>query len=75
LSRKFGVSFVPAKLGKTFSVPQDLILPEYETLDPFERLLEAAAPAISKHGLNFKRDADRQKLTITSPARPQKAAA
>ncbi len=75
LERRFGVSFAPVELAKTFSVPKDLILPEYETLDPFEQLLYAIRSTLARIGMDYRLDARRQKLTIALAAAEKKAAA
>ena len=75
LARKFGVSFSPAQLTKTFSIPKDLILPEYETLEPFERLLHAAEAALRQHGFEFRVDDADQRLVLRPASAARKAAA
>lgn len=75
LARKFGVSFAPAQLTKAFSIPKDLILPEYETLEPFERLLHAAAPALSRLGLTHRLDAEGERIVVNLTPAARKAAA
>jgi len=64
LSREFGVSFAPSQLSKAFSIPKDLILPEYETLEPIERLLAAIAAPLRQRGLGYRVDEKRERLTI-----------
>ena len=66
LARKFGVSFSPTALSKSFRVPADLILPEHAMLEPVERLLAAIRPTLRQVGLDYQWDADRQKLSIRS---------
>ena len=68
LSREFGVSFAPSQLSKTFSIPKDLILPEHETLEPFERLLAAIAEPLSQQGLSYRVDEKHERLTIVPAA-------
>ncbi len=75
LSREFGLSFAPVELTKTFSVPKDLILPEYETLEPFERLLHAVSDALAKQGIGFRVNAGQQRLTLFPAAVERQAAA
>lgn len=75
LARKFGVSFSPSGLSKSFSVPSDLILPEYETLESFERLLSAIRPTLLRLGLDYHTQTDQQKLSIGPTAAKAKAAA
>ncbi len=75
LDRKFGVTFAPVKLAKTFSLPKDLILPEHETLEPFERLLHAIRPTLVSVGLDYRLNDDGKKLTIVPAASERRAAA
>jgi hypothetical protein len=75
LSRKFGVTFSPVKLAKTFSLPKDLILPEYESLEPIAQLLHAVRSTLATSGLDYRLDADGQKLSIVPAAAELKAAA
>ncbi len=75
LTHKFGVSFSPVRLAKTFRVPKDLILPEHEAVEPFERLLHAVHSTLARIGLDYRVDAKGEKLTITPAASEMKAAA
>jgi hypothetical protein len=75
LSREFGMSFTPVELTKMLSVPKDLILPEYETLEPFERLLHAVSDALAKQGIGFRVDASQQRLTLFPAAVERQVAA
>lgn len=75
LARKFGVSFSPSELSKSFSVPKDLILPEYETLEPFERLLLSIRSTLLGIGLDYRLDTTRHKLSIVPASTEVKAAA
>ncbi len=75
LSREFGVSFSPSALSKSLSVPKDVILSEYETLEPIERLLHALRPTLAKWGLEYQSSDAGQKLSIVPAAANEKAAA
>jgi len=75
LSRAFGISFPPKGLGKTFKTPNDLILPEYETLEPFESLLYAINGTLRQHGLSYQLDEKNQQLSIIPDEVEGKAAA
>jgi hypothetical protein len=75
LARKFGVSFAPSKLSKSFSIPKDLILPEYETLEPLERLLNAIRLPLRSIGLEYQLNEKDQRLSITPTASIKKSAA
>lgn len=75
LSRSFGVSFVPVKIAKAFSVPKDLILPEYETLKPFQQLLNAVRSTLVRRGLDYRLETEDQKLSIIPCVTENKIAA
>lgn len=75
LSRSFGVSFAPVKIAKAFSVPKDLILPEYETLKPFQHLLNSVRSTLVRIGLDYRLDAEDQKLSIAPCETKNKIAA
>jgi|GEM_PF-2991140 len=75
LSREFGVSFAPQKLTDSFRLPNDMILPEYETLEPLQRLLYAVRGTLTEQGLDYRLDADGDQLTIFPAATAQQAAA
>lgn len=75
LDREFGVSFSPSQLTRSLRVPKDLILPEYETLEPLERLLFSIRSMLQKIGLDYKVDAKRHTLSIYPTAAVVKAAA
>ena len=75
LERRFGVSFVPVKLSKSISLPKDLILPEHDTLVPFEQLLHAVRSTLARIGLDYRLDAEGKKLTIVPAASERRAAA
>ena len=75
LAREFGVSFAPAELSGIFKLPKDVILPEYETLEPLERLLYSIRGALAKRGLGYRMDADGNQLTIFPIVAEQKNAA
>jgi len=53
-----------SRLSKTFSIPQDLILPEYETLEPIERLLATIATPLRQRKLGYRVDEKHERLTI-----------
>jgi hypothetical protein len=75
LDRKFGVSFAPAQLAKSFSVPHDLILPDYDSPEKFEQLLHSIRATLAQLGIDYRLDADGKKLTILPAAASQRAAA
>lgn len=75
LSREFGISFAPVALSGAFSVPKDLILPEYETLEPLERLLFSIREPLARRGLGYRLDADGEQLTIFPVAVAERLAA
>lgn len=75
LSREFGVSFAPVELKGVFQLPKDLILPEYETLEPMERLLYSIRDVLESQGLGYRLDQDGQQLTLFPVAVEQRAAA
>lgn len=75
LSRSFGVSFAPLDLSKTFRIPKDLILAEYESLEPFERLLAAIRSTLRGVGLDYQLDSSGQKLSIVPAVAERRAAA
>ncbi len=72
---QIGVYFSPSGLSKSFSVPKDLILPEYETLEPFERLLFSIRSTLLRIGLDYRSDTNSHKLSIGPAAADVKAAA
>lgn len=75
LSRRFGISFAPINLSKTFRIPKDLILAKHETLEPFERLLGAIRETLRNIGLDYQLDSSGQKLSILPAAIERRAAA
>jgi len=75
LERKFGISFAPLKIAKTFSVPKDLILPHYDSAAPFQKLLDAIRPALLRQGMDYQFNTEAQTITIAPAASGQKNAA
>jgi hypothetical protein len=50
LERKLSVPFAPVRIAKTFGLPKDLILPDYESPVPFETLLRAMGQTLTGLG-------------------------
>lgn len=75
LSRDFGISFAPTQLTGVFRLPKDFILPEYETLEPIERLCYSIRGALAEQGLGYRLDQDGQQLTLFPIAVEQRVAA
>ncbi len=75
LSRKFGVTFAPTSLTKAFSIPCDLVLTGHDSPEAFHRLLSAIRSTVSSLGIDYRLDAEGQKLTMLPKKKAEKIAA
>ena len=63
------------EIGQIVQLPKDLILPEYEMLEPFKRLLRGTRSTLAKFGLDYRLEANGSKSTINPATQTKDAAA